>query len=317
MPRPWTAAIAAARSPSPGVSSERRPSRRRQNATAGLPERQVRHQRARSDRSRRSCRAGTCAGPGSSANSPWTVIVVPGVRVAGSIGATLPAAHRQQPGVRPRRRSGSGSRRRRRPRCSAAPRPETRASRYCRDRRRTSACWWRAARTRQAGRPDPMPCPSSATRISPSPPPSTSTVIRDRAGVDRVLDQLLDHRGRPLDHLAGGDPGGHGRRESPDHRSAGSVAPSVPVASSTSAISSAAPPAATSAAARCWRAGAAPRPGPRVDPGVPASSRLRPRAVDLAAAARASLARSSSARIAAARRVTGSGTPASRATWTP
>ena len=26
-----------------------------------------------------------------------------------------------------------------------------------------------------------------------------------RAGVERVLDQLLDHRGGPLDHLAGGD----------------------------------------------------------------------------------------------------------------
>ncbi len=26
-----------------------------------------------------------------------------------------------------------------------------------------------------------------------------------RAGVDRVLDQLLDHARRPLDHLAGGD----------------------------------------------------------------------------------------------------------------
>ena len=32
-----------------------------------------------------------------------------------------------------------------------------------------------------------------------------------RAGIERVLDQLLDHRGRPLDHLAGSDPVDHAR----------------------------------------------------------------------------------------------------------
>ncbi len=37
------------------------------------------------------------------------------------------------------------------------------------------------------------------------PPNSTVTVTRERAGIDRVLDELLDDRGRPLDHLAGGD----------------------------------------------------------------------------------------------------------------
>ena len=37
-----------------------------------------------------------------------------------------------------------------------------------------------------------------------------------RAGVERVLDQLLDRRGRPLDHLAGRDAVGRGRVELPD-----------------------------------------------------------------------------------------------------
>ena len=39
------------------------------------------------------------------------------------------------------------------------------------------------------------------------PPPAALDLDLDapRAGVERVLDQLLDHRGRPLDHLAGGD----------------------------------------------------------------------------------------------------------------
>ena len=36
------------------------------------------------------------------------------------------------------------------------------------------------------------------------------------AGVDRVLDQLLDHRGRSLDHLAGGDAVGHGLGQAAD-----------------------------------------------------------------------------------------------------
>ena len=36
-----------------------------------------------------------------------------------------------------------------------------------------------------------------------------------RAGVDGVLHQLLDHRGRPLDDLTGGDLGGDILRQAP------------------------------------------------------------------------------------------------------
>ena len=39
-----------------------------------------------------------------------------------------------------------------------------------------------------------------------------------RAGVERVLDQLLDHRGGPLDHLAGGDLIGQLGRQHADAR---------------------------------------------------------------------------------------------------
>ncbi len=37
-----------------------------------------------------------------------------------------------------------------------------------------------------------------------------------RAGVDRVLDQLLDRRGRAFDHLARGDPVDQRRRQAAD-----------------------------------------------------------------------------------------------------
>ena len=50
-----------------------------------------------------------------------------------------------------------------------------------------------------------MPAPSSVTRMSRRPPPSVTTSMRGRAGIERVLDQLLDHARRALDHLAGGD----------------------------------------------------------------------------------------------------------------
>ena len=50
-----------------------------------------------------------------------------------------------------------------------------------------------------------MPAPSSLTRIRSRPPASIATSMRRGAGVERVLDQLLDRRRRPLDHLAGGD----------------------------------------------------------------------------------------------------------------
>ncbi len=51
----------------------------------------------------------------------------------------------------------------------------------------------------------PMPSPSSVTRMSESPPAAVTTSMSRGAGVERVLDQLLDHAARPLDHLAGGD----------------------------------------------------------------------------------------------------------------
>ena len=47
--------------------------------------------------------------------------------------------------------------------------------------------------------------PSSSTTIARTPPAARRTVICGGAGVERVVDQLAHHRGRPLDHLAGGD----------------------------------------------------------------------------------------------------------------
>ena len=47
-----------------------------------------------------------------------------------------------------------------------------------------------------------MPQPSSVTATRSRPPSRTSTADAPRAGVERVLDQLLHHRGRALDHLA-------------------------------------------------------------------------------------------------------------------
>ena len=62
---------------------------------------------------------------------------------------------------------------------------------------------WRSTASARSARV--MPSPSSATRMSRRPPPSVSTSMRLRAGIERVLDQLLDHARRPLDHLARGD----------------------------------------------------------------------------------------------------------------
>ena len=73
------------------------------------------------------------------------------------------------------------------------------------DRRRSSACSSRARRTPAASSSGGIPPPSSITRISSRPPSSISTSDLRRARVDRVLDQLLDDRRRPLDHLARGD----------------------------------------------------------------------------------------------------------------
>ena len=50
-----------------------------------------------------------------------------------------------------------------------------------------------------------QPCPSSTTRMSLPPAGLDRDLDRFRAGVERVLDQFLDRRRRPLDHLARGD----------------------------------------------------------------------------------------------------------------
>ena len=50
-----------------------------------------------------------------------------------------------------------------------------------------------------------MPPPLSVTRISEIPPAAVTTSMSVAPAVERVLDQLLHHARRPLDHLAGGD----------------------------------------------------------------------------------------------------------------
>ena len=57
----------------------------------------------------------------------------------------------------------------------------------------------------RAGRRRPSPTPLSAIRTRSFPPRSTLTSTRVAPGVDGVLEQLLDHARRPLDHLARGD----------------------------------------------------------------------------------------------------------------
>ena len=61
-----------------------------------------------------------------------------------------------------------------------------------------------------------MPAPSSLTRISSRPPACDGDIDPARAGVERVLDQFLDRRSGPLDHLAGGDPVDQQRIEAAD-----------------------------------------------------------------------------------------------------
>ncbi len=63
------------------------------------------------------------------------------------------------------------------------------------------ACRSRHSRASSGG----MPLPSSSTRMRRLPPYSTVMVTRVARGVDGVLDQLLDHRRRPLDDFPGGD----------------------------------------------------------------------------------------------------------------
>ena len=116
----------------------------------------------------------------------------------------LPARARAQREVRDRRDA----------RQRLAAEPERARSR--RDRRRARSCWSRAARSPAARRPASIPSPSSSTRISFLPPSSTAIADAAGAGVERVLDQLLDDRGRPLDDFAGGDLVGEVGREPVD-----------------------------------------------------------------------------------------------------
>ena len=93
----------------------------------------------------------------------------------------------------------------RRPRRSrAAPRRESRAWRCWRGRRREFSRW-RGARREAPDRRRPCRRRRRRRGSASRPPASIATSIAPRAGVERVLDQLLDRRGRPLDHFAGGD----------------------------------------------------------------------------------------------------------------
>ena len=89
---------------------------------------------------------------------------------------------------------------------------------------RRRAWRWRGAPAPAAAPPAPCRSRRRVTWISAVPPASSATSIRVGAGVDRVLDQLLDHRRRPLDHLAGGDAVGDGLGQAAD-RGHGPVLP--------------------------------------------------------------------------------------------
>ena len=99
----------------------------------------------------------------------------------------------------PRSRARRGRRRRSPP----APRRESRASTPARDPRRSEASKWRGDR-RRARRRRAHPRSVVVDRDPALPPASSATATR-RARVERVLDQLLDHRSRSLDHFAGSD----------------------------------------------------------------------------------------------------------------
>ena len=98
-------------------------------------------------------------------------------------------------------------------RSTAALRRETRASGSPRDPRPFGSCSSRAARSPARRRRRVIPSPSSSTGDQ----LLAAELDGDRdargAGVDGVLDELLDDRRRPLDDLAGGDLVGQLRRQ--------------------------------------------------------------------------------------------------------
>ena len=89
-------------------------------------------------------------------------------------------------------------------RSRAAPR---RGSRRWRSRSRSpSGIFDVACRSTESARSaSSMPRPSSVTRIKPAPAGLDRDLDAFRPGVERVLDQFLDRRRRPLDHFARGD----------------------------------------------------------------------------------------------------------------
>ena len=111
--------------------------------------------------------------------------------------------HPKLRGRSPRPARGSGFRAATPRRSRAAPRRESRASR---SRQSPSGIFEVAWRSTQSSRSAAsMPTPSSLTRIRPPPARLDRDLDPPRAGVERVLDEFLDRRSRPLDHLARGD----------------------------------------------------------------------------------------------------------------
>ena len=90
-------------------------------------------------------------------------------------------------------------------RSRATPRRESRSSRCPRGRRASQSCWWRGARARAAAPAAPARSHRRARGSARARRASMSISMRCAPASKRVLDQLLDHRGRTLDDLSGGD----------------------------------------------------------------------------------------------------------------
>ena len=87
-------------------------------------------------------------------------------------------------------------------RSTAAPRRGSRACARASDRRSRGSSRWRGARWPAARPPPTSRSRRRALRSSFFPPFSSRTSMVVAPRVDGVLDQLLDHRGRPLDDLS-------------------------------------------------------------------------------------------------------------------